>query len=181
MKNINKSAVVIMVITLLSSISLLATRVAIYNESGEQLFMALVTTTNRTKNAVAKKEAGKPYAKVLGSNFNDLKPIAVGRYVELENFSLSPGYDRSLWVSLDAENLRQALQDGKMTPALGTVFEVGSGKAIVIKDSGQFGGVGATNLKFDKYTISKPKGVEGKMLDASDRDTKKFFSLSGPT
>ena len=179
MKNIVKYASILMLS--LGSLNLLASKIDIYNESYERLYIALVTTANGSKNRKARMQPGAVYARVSSKALNTLQALDPNKYLELENFQISGYYDRTLWVSTDETNFQKALQQGKVTPDLTNViiWESGSSKAVIIRPSGGYAGVGELDLKFENFKVFKPR-LKEKVSSNRSLASDDIASLKGP-
>ena len=177
MKNIVKYASILMLS--LGSLNLLASKIDIYNESYERLYIALVTTANGSKNRKARMQPGAVYARVSSKALNTLQALDPNKYLELENFQISGYYDRTLWVSTDEASLQKALQEGKVTQNNIIIWESGSSKAVIIRPSGGYAGVGELDLKFENFKVFKPR-LKEKVSSNRSLASDDIASLKGP-
>lgn len=161
MKNSMKCVVLSFFISVITAVSINAgNQVTILNKSGNDVYVALVTTQKFSGNEKLTKTKGKEYAKILGT-LQFPKPLNTDRYIKFENFPRSLMYDRTLFVAETPKALKTALgSEGGMTMNInGDKFEVGSANKVTIKGNGKFDtAASVTGMPNHEKKLSSLKG-----------------------
>lgn len=143
MKNIVKYALSIVPLAG-SMVAVQATEVGIVNQSGMPVYVALVTTKNRSLDKKIEKVKDKVFAKVLGT-IDAPMLLSNNAYIIVDNLDYPPttlgvtNYNRSLWVTATPKSLHTALSKPKgmgESDVQGNAFNLGSNTMVTIGKKG---------------------------------------------